>query len=43
MTAVRSVFGVMKNDWKVRILFWFMVLCMGLFICMVVILSRFMV
>jgi len=41
MIAKKSILGMVKTDWKVQTLFWSMLICMGLFIFMAVILSRF--
>jgi hypothetical protein len=40
MTAMRSVFGMVKHDWKTQALFWSMLVCIGLIISMMVLLSR---
>jgi len=40
MTAMRSVFGMVKHDWKTQALFWSMLVCIGLIISMMELLSR---
>ncbi|MHB8085797.1 MAG: hypothetical protein ACYDHZ_08225 [Dehalococcoidia bacterium] len=40
MTAMKSVMGMVKHDWKTQALFWSMLVCVGLIISMIVLLSR---
>ncbi len=40
MTAMKSVLGPVKHDWKTQALFWSMLICVGLIISMRVLLSR---
>ncbi len=40
MTAMKSVFGMVKHDWKTQALFWSMLVCAGLILSMVLLLSR---
>jgi hypothetical protein len=40
MTAMKSVFGMVRHDWKTQTLFWSMVVCAGLIVSMIVLLSR---
>ncbi len=40
MTAMKSVFGMVRHDWKTQALFWSMLLCAGLIVSMMMLLSR---
>jgi hypothetical protein len=40
MIARKSVLGMLKDDWKAKTLFWSMLVCIGLIVSLVVVLSR---
>jgi hypothetical protein len=37
---IKSILSMVRGDWKVQTLFWSMLVCIGLIVSMVVVLSR---